>query len=500
MFSNERRYIPTSSAIPMRMSRKVVLLVYGRAIAFGLSLAIPIALTRLLPLSEYGTYRQLVLVYATLQSLLMFGMPQALQYYFPRLNPKERPQLVRQTWGLLMVVGVVTLGVFMLGQLVLRDLQPDHPLVSYLPLLGLYTGLMLLVIPFQNLLVVEDRTTAAMWSMVGFSVIDVLVLPAAAWIDPTATGLLYGILATASIKVVVVMGFLSRYLQQDSGTGFMREQLAYGVPMGLTAMIYVINVNIDKYLVSIFFSTAIFAYYYVGSLWTIVFGWITQSVAQVVLPTLSGAHKKGDFSEMTRIQGESVRLLALIFIPLTVILPLIANPLIIILFTVDYVEAVPVFLVYLLLLPSRAFNPGWILMASGQTTYLLRLALTMSLFNVALSLALLTTLSEELRLLGIPAATVTTAWISTLVLMRRASSILAPSATSVWPWNSLLRTLGTALLAGIPAAVPQILGFEGLQLIVVATAVYAVAFLLLAPRLGALQPGDRALLQSLRPL
>jgi O-antigen/teichoic acid export membrane protein len=483
----------------MRLSRKVILLVYGRATAFAISLLIPLVLTRLLPLEEYGTYRQLVLVYATLQALLLFGMPQALQYYFPRLEPDKHPRLVRQTWGLLLLAGVVTLLLFTAGQLALEELQPGHSLAPYLPLLGLYTGMMLLVMPFQNLLVVEDRTPAAMWSMVGFSIVDVVVLPVAAWVDPTAGGLLHGILATAAIKVVVVLGYLSRYLGQDGGEGFMREQLAYGIPMGLTAMIYVINVNIDKYLVSVFFSIAVFAYYYIGSLWTLVFGWITQSAAQVVMPTLSGAHKRDDLSEMARIQGESVRLLALVFIPLTVILPLVASPLIITLFTADYAAAVPIFLIYILLLPSRAFNPGWILMASRQTTYLMWLALSVSLFNVALSLALLTTLSEEWRLLGIPAATVTATWFSTLILMRRASSTLASSSTPVWPWESLLRISATALLAGIPAAVPQALGLEGLPLVVAAMAIYGIAFLLLAPKLGALQPGDRALLESLRP-
>ena len=83
------------------LARKVAVLIYGRAIAFGLSLAIPIALTRLLIRDEYGTYQQLVLVYVSIQALLLLGTPQSLQYFFPRMETAERPQLIRQTWGLL---------------------------------------------------------------------------------------------------------------------------------------------------------------------------------------------------------------------------------------------------------------------------------------------------------------------------------------------------------------------------------------------------------------
>ncbi len=65
--------------------------------------------------------------------------------------------------------------------------------------------------------------------------------------------------------------------------------MAYGIPVGLTAMIYVININIDKYMVGLFFSSSVFAAYYSGSLWAPMFGWITQSASQVVTPPTSSA-------------------------------------------------------------------------------------------------------------------------------------------------------------------------------------------------------------------
>ena len=45
-------------------------------------------------------------------------------------------------------------------------------------------------------------------------------------------------------------------------------------------------------------------------------------------------------------------------------------------------------------------------MASGQTKYLLKLALSMSIINVILSYWLLTTFEGDNRLLGIPFSTV----------------------------------------------------------------------------------------------
>ena len=58
----------------MDLSRKVIILIYGRAFSFLLSLLIPLALTRLLLKEDYGSYQQLVMIYTIVQAILLFGM------------------------------------------------------------------------------------------------------------------------------------------------------------------------------------------------------------------------------------------------------------------------------------------------------------------------------------------------------------------------------------------------------------------------------------------
>ena len=67
----------------MELSRKIIILIYGRAFSFLISLVIPIALTRLLLKEDYGTYQQLIMLYSIIQSILLLGIPQSLLYYYP---------------------------------------------------------------------------------------------------------------------------------------------------------------------------------------------------------------------------------------------------------------------------------------------------------------------------------------------------------------------------------------------------------------------------------
>ena len=202
-------------------------------------------------------------------------------------------------------------------------------------------------------------------------------------------------------------------------------------------MVYVINVNIDKYLVGLFFSSSVFAVYYLGSLWAPIFGWITQSAAQVVTPLMSKAHKEGNLSEIKELYRSSINKLALFFIPATVFLIFMAEPLIVTLFTETYSDSVPIFMIYLILLPTYALNLRWILMASGQTNFLLKLAVSMSVINVILSYGFLMTLEGDNRLLGIPFSTVLVTWLATFIVMNRSLATLGSSVLETYPLKEM---------------------------------------------------------------
>ena len=86
----------------MDLSRRAIILIYGRAFSFFLSQLIPKFLSRLLLKEDYGSYQQLIVIYTIVQFYLL-GMPQSLLYYFPRREAEEHPLLIRQTWTILLL-------------------------------------------------------------------------------------------------------------------------------------------------------------------------------------------------------------------------------------------------------------------------------------------------------------------------------------------------------------------------------------------------------------
>ena len=463
----------------MELSKKIIILIYGRAFSFLISLVIPIALTRLLLKEDYGTYQQLIMVYTIIQSILLLGMPQALLYYYPRISEKEYPNLVKQTWIIILFSGVFVALASLASSHALSQIYPNHHLQPFVILLGIYTGIMLFVMPLQNLIILEGKETLAAQMMIGFTIIDILVLPLAAWFNPSAIGMVHGIIATAILKVVIVLIYIySNYLNKSfNGETYYKNQLSYGIPVGLAAMIGIINVNVDKYLVAMFFSTSIFGVYYLGSLWAPVFGWFTQSAGQVITPRLSKAHKDNNLNEMRDLYNKSVEKLALLFLPLTVLLILMAEPLIITMFTDKFEGTIPIFTIYMTLLPTYVFRIGWVLMASGQTKFLLRLAIAMSSINIILSYYLITTLTGDNRLLGIPFATVTVTWLSMFVIMYQSSSTLESKMFRLYPWRKIFEIMVISVISGLPVFILLEQNLPDVALLTIGSIVYGIIFL-----------------------
>ena len=59
-------------------------LMSGRAVGFAATFAIPVILARVLDQTDFGTYKQLFLIAATLYGVGQFGMAESLLYFLPR--------------------------------------------------------------------------------------------------------------------------------------------------------------------------------------------------------------------------------------------------------------------------------------------------------------------------------------------------------------------------------------------------------------------------------
>jgi O-antigen/teichoic acid export membrane protein len=185
---------------------------------------------------------------------------------------------------------------------------------------------------------------------------------------------------------------------------------------------------------------------------------------------------EGDKPRLLSLWCTAISKVALLVVPLAVLAILVADQLVVILFTEEYRAAALPFRIYTIILFHRVAEYGLVLRAAGDTRSLWTASFILLIGNVVLSVPLV-------LLLGMPGPALATllanipAWLYVLHQIGRALDV---GLSAVFPWGWYGKVIGVAALAAGPV-LPLVLWLDWPPAIVlaVATITYLVGYAVL---------------------
>lgn len=473
----------------------------GRGVAALTGLATAMILSRLLDEHEYGTYRQVWLVFFTLAPVLELGIPPSVSYFLPQLKrPDLKPYLVQHSTLLLVSGAVMGLGCFGLGDTV-GHLFGNPDLGRQLRLFALFPALTLPFNMTENTLVALGHGGKAGLVSGGGALLQMAVIVGALTYGGTLERVFLALSIWALVRwtaAAASLYTLSRHLPFRWDFGALRTQLLFSLPMAAATMAGVLGRHLDKVVISSYFTPEQYAIYANGSYDIPLINILTLSVTAVLVPSIVRARIGGDTPEVQRLWHGGARRLAWAFFPATVGLFLLAEPFMVLLFSEKYAASAGPFRVLVLILPARIAMHSAFLRALGSTKPILRASLIALGSSLVLALALVRI--EWLGLLGPAIASVTGAYLAVVYTIVVVNRILG------WRWHDYLpwRTLGGMMLVALAAALPALWTMRAMASssvwlqVLVPGGVYATAYLGLGWATGAAHP--REWLQALTDL
>src|SRR5687768_10353308 len=143
-----------------RISRAVRVLATGRAPGVAIAFAIPLVLARTFDQAEFGTYKQLFLIYSTLFALAQLGMAESLYYFVPR----ERSQAGRYIANALVAltcIGLTAVALLSVFRDRLAGWMTNPALSPHVVLLGWFLALMLVSVVLEIVLISRKQHVRA---------------------------------------------------------------------------------------------------------------------------------------------------------------------------------------------------------------------------------------------------------------------------------------------------------------------------------------------------
>jgi O-antigen/teichoic acid export membrane protein len=330
----------------------------GRFLAMPLTFLVPIVLVRVFSVEEFGIYKQLFMIFYILLPIIDLGISQSLFYFIPKYQ-EQRDRILSQTFLLQVpIVVILTIIFFIFRQEIGSLFSGDgEALADYIPLLGIFVLLWHLSNIFENLLIVEKKAFQAGAVTFLSELLRSLVTIAIGLYGGNLEHLMLGLVGTSVIRCLFMGWYIKKtvYFSLNIQKKMIRTQLIYSIPFGLAIIVNTMVLYSHQYIVSISSSPRDFAIYVVGCFSLPIFSIVVDSVVKASLVKMSELTRNNDkFITIAGIISNSIRKLWILFFPLFVFLFVIAEELIVVLFTKDYSESVSIFRIFVFTIPLYA--------------------------------------------------------------------------------------------------------------------------------------------------
>ncbi len=430
------------------ISKPAFLLVAGRTIGFAASFIIPVLLVRLFNQAEFGTYKQLFLIYGTLYGLAQLGMAESLYYFVPR-KPHEAGPYVANALITLAVAGAASIGLLWFAEDHIVRWLSNPQLADHVVLLGGFLVLMLVSAAFEIVMVARSRHLTAAWTYGASDIVRTILLIVPAFVHGGLRGVLWGGIAFAAVRTLVMLYWLHREYGGDlrPNRALWKYQLAYALPFALAVGLEVMQANLHSYVVAAKFDAATFAIYAVGCLQIPLVDLIITSAANVMMVKMAeeGLHEHRDMT--LELWHHTMSRLALLIFPLAVVHLLLARDVIVILFTQAYVASVPIFMAWTLTMVPSVFCVDAVLRAYAQTRFLF----AMNVLRLGLVVVLISWCLSTFGLVGAVVVTLLATVVVRILSILRIAHLLKEPATQILPWRNLTGIALFSIVAAVPA-------------------------------------------------
>lgn len=480
---------------PHSLKNQTVILTAGQLIAYAGNILVGVILVRMISVADYGTFLQVNLVFTTIVSVAVFGLPASLFYFIPQLRQDDIRRFVLQSLFLLLMAGGVTAGVLYVGKAPLSAFMNNGQVEGLIGYVILLVILGLLNETTEPILIsIGKADTVAKLNIA--STCGLLILaPVVLWQGFGLEGVFMAMAAQYGFKLAVVWVHVARF--PGVVWPFLRfrevvDQIRYAVPIASGRVFGVVRPRVDQLMISNWYPPDMFAIYARGAFNLPVVSIVVSNVSNVLLPRFVELVKAGKLQDMFRLWQEAMKQVGLFTLPLFVFFLLYAEEVMVVLFTEAYRSSAIIFVIYLCSIPMELFFYGHLHQAFGTTRHIfianfLAFPLTI-LFNIVFHSAW-GFIGPAIACLVTKALII----VYQLVIIARYFSV---SLVSVFPWVHQGKILILCILAGGLVYPLKLTGAPIIVTLLLSAAIYAVAYIFLLRKFGYLSSSVKEMIRN----
>ena len=355
-----------------------------------LTLLATIYLARTLSISDYGTFQQYVLIAGLCISILPLSLPRVLLITLPCNQDRFRDVWASNQLSLLFLGLISFVGIVLFGDSLAKYFS-NPALAIALPIIAVIIGVS---IPESSI------APALIANKSYFTILIYTITTRLTWIGGVIlTSILFQGNLIAIFKTIAGIGIITLIVswvimynvnstsKKLLDWNFIREDWALGLPLGISSLVGLIAVRIDKILVSFYYDPSYYAIFSVGAIEVPFIGYISGAAFTVITPLMAQAHNKGNKLLILDLWHSVMIKCASLLLPIMGFLLIFSRDLLVFVFSERFESATIVFMLYLFVIPVKVLSCSTILVACRDTKYILIIGIIAAFVNILAGIA-----------------------------------------------------------------------------------------------------------------
>lgn len=335
------------------LKEQSVWLLTAKIIGFACSFFLPLLIVRYLSQEAVGHYRESFQVIMNAVIILPLGLSMSAYYYLARETDRRGPAIFNILLFNFVVGGLACLFLFLFPQSI-GSIFKSEELTRLAPLIGVVIWIWIFSTFLETVAIANQEARVATVFIILAQLSKTILMGAAVFTFATVEAFIWAAMIQGAIQTFVLMRYVATRFPgfwRGFSWSFLREQLSYAIPFGLTGILWTAQHDIHNYFAGNKFSSAEFAIYAYGCFEVPLIAMLSESVSSVLIPRMNELHQAGDKDEMIRLTARAMQKLAFVYFPIYVFLLITSRTFIITLFTEQYAASASVFAINLTLLP-----------------------------------------------------------------------------------------------------------------------------------------------------
>jgi O-antigen/teichoic acid export membrane protein len=418
---------------------RFMVLAFARLSNYLILLLSPILFVRILDVHSYGQYQEFVVYALVMAHVLGFSIKGSLLYFIPR-DPNNERQYLTQTSLFTLCFSCIGLALAYWA----KALIIAHTSFDFFGPLLLYVFFFLNLDFIETYWLAKKRSDYVLYYTTSKTGIKLAVTLTTAYLTRDVNSIISTMTAIEGVKFLVLLAwFLHRRLfEWQLNLALLRYQLRYVLPYGCSALLSNLNADLGKLYTAVLLGPVALAIYTIGAYQVPVIGIVRSALNDVLFPEMVERNKTDPISGLRPWQKANVLYCFIVF-PVFIVMFFYADIFIRVLFTDQYIAAVPIFQTLLLLMIRQCFEMSSAIRAMNAMKFDLTGGLLATLTNVVLILALVEELGAQAPAVALVAADLVLA----VYLCRCVLKIYSIRLSEVLMWGKIGAIVASSALA-----------------------------------------------------